>query len=368
MKSLAYVGMDVHKETIAIAVFRDQNNKPEFEKEIRNTPGNVKKIFQRLQEKDFQIITCYEAGPTGFTLYRQLEKMNITCYVIAPSLIPQKPGERIKTDRRDALRLARCLRNQELTPIHIPTTSDEAVRDYLRLYEDFRIDLGRQRKRLLQFLNRNGKIYTEGAKYWTQMHRAWLRKLTFEEKIQQMVFEEYLTALEEWELKVKNLLNEIEEIAAQNRYREKVGKLRCFKGVETLTALSFIVEVGDFRRFSKAQSFMAYLGLVPSEYSSGNSRSLGRITKAGNSRLRRLLIESSWHYQWYSPSKRLRSRRIGQKSEVIAYADKAGKRLSKRYNQLLHRGKVKQKIVTAVAREMAGFIWGMMTDNTLLVA
>lgn len=367
MESVIYVGMDVHKETIAIAVLRDNNKNVEFEKQIRNEPGQIKKFFTKLKEKNINILCCYEAGPTGFALYRQLEEMEITCYVAAPSLLPRKPGDRIKTDKRDAIMLAKVLKNQEITPVYIPTRSDESVRDYLRMCNDMKSDLKKQKQRLLQFLLRIGKKYYTGKNYWTGSHRKWLKSLQFEEEIHKSVFDEYYTTILEQEAKIDRLKEKIEEIGAEARYAEKVSKLRCFKGIDTLTALTFVAEIGDFRRFRKAQEFMAYMGLVPSEYSSGEKRKIGGITKAGNSRLRKLLIESSWHYKTYTPSKRLAMRRKGQAVETIAYADKAGKRLNKKYMKLIFSGKIAQKTVTAVARELSGFIWGMMVGKTSLV-
>jgi transposase len=198
MKSLVYVGMDVHKDTIAIAVFKDNDSKVMFERTIKNYPKTVKDFFGGLIQKGFDIITCYVAGPAGFTIYRQLEDLDITCYVIAPSLLPMKPGDHIKTDRRDALKLARCLRNQEGTPIYIPSIDDEAVRDYLRMVCDFKEDLRRNKQRFVHFLNRLGKKYDEGD-YWTIKHRSWLKKLKLDQNIHQEVFNEYFTAVEESE-------------------------------------------------------------------------------------------------------------------------------------------------------------------------
>ena len=367
MNSVIYVGMDVHKETIALALIRDNSRKIEFERKIKNEPTQIKKFFKKHKDKGENIICCYEAGPTGFTLYRLLDDMGITCYVIAPSLLPRKPGDRIKTDKRDAIMLTKVLRNQEITPVHVPTRSDEAVRDYLRMCNDFRSDLKRQKQRLLQFLLRIGKKYGQGKSYWTGAHHSWMKSLQFEEEMHKLVFDEYYTAIRELEAKITLIKVKIEEISAEKQYAEKVSKLKCFKGVDTLTALTFVSEIGDFRRFRKAHEFMAYLGLVPSEYSSGEKRKQGGITKAGNSRLRKLLIESSWHYRSYAPSKRLTMRRKGQQTAVIAYADKAGKRLSRKYMRMIHNGKAAQKVVTAVARELSGFIWGMMVGNTSLV-
>ena len=363
MRSVIYVGMDVHKESIAVAIMRDSNRNVEFERQIRNEPGQIKKFFNRLKEKDEAILTCYEAGPTGFTLYRLLEEMEITCYIAAPSLLPRKPGDRIKTDRRDAVLLAKALRNQEITPVHVSSRSDESVRDYLRFCNDMRGDLKKQKQRLLQFLLRIGKKYDEGKSYWTASHRRWMKAVSFEEDLHKAVFEEYYAAILALEEKIDRLKEKIEEIGAEERYAEKVSKLKCFKGIETLTALTFVAEIGDFRRFGKAHEFMAYLGLVPSEHSSGERRRTGGITKAGNSRLRKLLIESSWHYRHYGPSKRLAARRKGQPVEIIAYADKAGRRLTKKYHKLVFHKKIPQKAVTAVARELSGFVWGMMVGQ-----
>ncbi len=363
MNSLVYVGMDVHKETIAIAVFKNNNKNVEFERQIRNEPSKIKKFFKKLKENEENIITCYEAGPTGFALYRLLEDMGIGCSVAAPSLLPRRPGDRIKTDKRDAIMLAKVLRNNEIVPVYVPTKSDESVRDFLRMCDDMRSDLKKQKQRLLQFLLRLDKKYETGKNYWTGAHRSWMKSIKFEETVHQSVFDEYYTTILEQEAKIDRLKQRIEEFSAEERYAEKVSKLKCFKGIDTLTALTFVAEIGDFRRFSKAHEFMAYLGLVPSEHSSGGKRRVGGITKTGNSRLRKLLIESGWHYRHYLPSKRLTMRRRGQSLETISYADKAGHRLNKKYTKMIARGKIAQKTVTAVARELSGFIWGMMVGK-----
>jgi transposase len=262
--------------------------------------------------------------------------------------------------------LAKVLRNQEIVSVHVPTRSDEAVRDYLRMCNDMRSDLKKQKQRLLQFLLRIGKKYDSTKTYWTGAHRSWMKTLKFEDETHKLVFDEYYTIVLEQEAKIDRIKEKINEISAEEAYAERVSKLRCFKGIDTLTALTFVAEIGDFRRFRKAHAFMAFLGLVPSEYSSGNKRRVGGITKAGNSRLRKLLIESGWHYKYYQPSKRLAMRRKGQAPGIIAYADKAGKRLNKKYTKLMHNGKPPQKTVTAIARELSGFIWGMMVDKTAL--
>ena len=363
MRSIIYVGMDVHKETIAIAVFRDNNKNVEYERQIRNEAGQIIKFFKKLKEREENIISCYEAGPTGFSLYRILEEMDISCYVAAPSLLPRKPGDRIKTDKRDAVMLGKVLRNGEIISVHVPTRSDGAVRDYLRMSNNTKSDLRKKKQQLLMFLLSIGKKYDTGKSYWTGAHRKWLKSLKFGEEVHKLVFDEYYIAILELEEKINRFKEKIEEISAEARYVEQVSKLRCFKGIDTLTALTFVTEIGDFRRFREAKAFMSYMGLVPSEYSSGEKRRVGSITKAGNSRLRKLLIESSWHYKYYVPSKRLSMRRKGNAPETIAYADKAGRRLNKIYSKFLFRGKLSQKIVTAVARELSGFIWGMMVGK-----
>lgn len=365
MNSVFYVGMDVHKDSISIAVFEGTSSIPYSEILIKNGSTQVAKYFNKLKKTGAMILSCYEAGPTGFTLYRQLEEMGISCYVVAPSMLPKKPGDRIKTDKRDALLLAKALRNQEITPIHVPTPSDEATRDFLRMYDDMKVESKRHKQHLGHFLLRIGKTYP-GKTAWTKDYYRWLASLKFDHEIQRATFEEYYTALCESEQKIRRILEKIEEMASAQEYAEKVLRLRCFKGIASITALSFIVEIGDFRRFANAKSFMAYMGLVPSEYSSGSIRKTGRITKAGNARLRRLLIEAGWHYRIYRPTKKLAEKRKGQPPEIIAYANKAGKRLNKKYTKLMFRGIRAQIAVTAVARELSGFIWGMMTGKTTL--
>jgi transposase len=364
MESVTYVGMDVHKETIAIAVMQDDSRDIAYERGIRNDVGKIKRFFTKLKEKESIILACYEAGPTGYALYRQLTEMGIQCVIAAPSLLPRRPGDKIKTDRRDAVLLVKALRNREITQVHVLNRSDEAVRDYLRMCEDLRGDLKRAKQRLLQFLLRLGFKYDSAKAYWTQAHRVWMKGVQFEHPLQKTTFQELYTVVCEREEKIARFEEKIEELAAEERYEEKVSNLKCLKGIQTFTALSIVTEIGDFRRFACAREFMSYLGLVPSEHSSGERSRRGGITKAGNSRLRRLLVESSWHYQTYNPSKRLAARRRGKDPQLIAYADKAGRRLSKKYQKFVRRGKEKQKAVIALARELSGFIWGIMMGKT----
>ena len=303
------------------------------------------------------------AGCTGFGLQRMLENSGISCWVAAPGQIPRKSSDRIKTDRKDALKLARLLKVGEIVPIYIPTKNDEYVRDYLRARGDLQIELKQNKQRLLNFLLRHDLKY-HNTSYWTKKHKNWLKKLEFKNEFMKDTFKTYFLQVCDLEMKLADMDNKINEIAQQDEYANRVARLRCLKGIEYFTALSLIVEIGDFHRFRTAGEFMAFLGLVPSEKSSGNKKYKGGITKTGNSNLRRLLIEVAWHYRHKNPaSKRLNARREGQNIEYILYADKAIIRLNKKLFRLIFRGKTKQVAITAVAREMAGFIWGMMVDK-----
>ena len=252
---------------------------------------------------------------------------------------------------------------RRLIAVYVPTKKDESVRDYLRMYEDTKIDLRKVKQRLLHFLLRRRLRY-EGGNNWTEKHKAWIRSLEMEHPVDQETLCEYLSQIGDLEEKCQRIAARIEEIAEEQEYRDRVAGLKAFKGIATLIALSLVVEIGDFRRFSAAEQFMAFLGLVPSERSSGEKRRLGGITKAGNSHLHRLLVEASWHYRSYNTaSKRLMKRRRGLDASLVSYANRAGRRLNKKYIRLVFRGKRSQVAVTAVARELSGFIWGAMVGK-----
>jgi len=362
MGILHYVGMDVDKEKIAIAVLTGGKATPMAETIIRNEGQAIDIYFKNLMSAG-DLVACYEAGCLGYSLYRQLTELGVQCVVAAPSQIPHRPGDRVKTDRRDALTLARALRNGDLSAVHVPTREDEAVRDYLRMLEDMKADLRKAKQRVLGFLLRRRIRYEQGTA-WTQLHRAWLQALQLEDPLEQLTLTEYRCQVDELEEKCRRIKAGIEEIAARKSYAEPVAKLKAFKGVETLIALSLVSEIGDFRRFAGADQFMAFLGLVPSERSSGNKRRLGGITKAGNSHLRKLLVEAAWQYRSYHPSStRLMKRREGLSPSLVSYANRAGRRLNKKFLRLIFRGKASQTVVTAVARELSGFLWGAMVDR-----
>jgi transposase len=362
MNSVQYVGMDVDKEKIALAVLKGTDTEVSKELVIRNEASAVRKCFSKLKEQS-EVIACYEAGSFGFELYRRLTEMEVACMVVAPGLIPHRPSDRVKTDRRDARTLVRALRNGDLTGVYVPTKRDESVRDYLRMYEDAKSDLKKVKQRVLHFLLRRGWRYEEGNN-WTEKHREWIRSLDMEHPIDQETLSEYLSQIADLEEKCQRIASRVEEIAAEDRYETRVATLKAFKGIETLIALSLVVEICDFRRFGTAEQFMAFLGLVPSERSSGNKRRLGGITKAGNSHLRKLLVQAAWHYRSYhATSSRLMKRRRGLEAPLVSYANRAGRRLNKKYLRLVFKGKRNQVAATAVARELSGFIWGAMVGK-----
>jgi transposase len=320
----------------------------------------VRRLAKRLlRDAGGTLRVCYEAGPCGYALQRQLRELGIECMVVAPSLVPVKPGERIKTNQRDARKLAQMLRAGALTEVHPPTPEDEAVRDLCRCREDAREDLQRARHRLGKLLLRRG--LHSPAKAWTQAHRRWVRGLQFDHDADRTVVADYLAAIEHGEERLRALDQKLTEVSRQDPYREPVGWLRCFRGIDTLTALTVVAELHDFRRFQSPRELMAYLGLVPSEHSTGDKHRRGAITKAGNGHARRVLVEAAWHAR-HRPavSRKLRERRTGQPGWVIALADRAQARLHRRYWRFIQRGKPHNVAVTAVARELVGFLWATL--------
>jgi transposase len=304
---------------------------------------------------------CYEAGPCGFELQRALSTRSIPCDVIAPALIPRRPGERIKTDRRDASQLAILYRAGALTAIHIPTDQEEAARDLLRCREDIRVDLLRARHRLSKFLLRHGRRFTETKKAWSKRHATWLRAQTWPIAALDQTHRAYLRAVDEIEARLQDVETDIRNLLTLEPLQERVQRLRCFRGIDDLTALTIAAELGDARRFPSAPSVMAFVGLVPSEHSSGAKRVQGAITKTGNAHLRRVLVESAWHYRHHPfVGRTLRLRQQGAPTDAITRAWTAQQRLHRRYACFAARGKPKQHIVTAVARELTGFVWAAL--------
>ena len=359
-KGITYVGMDAHKVAIKLAVLLPGETKP-VEWQLSNEKAAVRRMVRKVQRlAPGEVRFCYEAGPCGYALQRWIQEAGAVCVVIAPSLIPRKPGDRIKTDRRDARKLAELFRAGLLTEVHPPTPEDEAVRDLCRAREDAHEDLVRCRHRLSKMLLRRGWAWTGGKKAWGQGHRLWLRSLRLEHQADQVVLEDYLQAIEQVEQRLRWLEQHIETASQLPAYVVAVGALRCFRGIDTLTAMGLVAELHDFMRFDSPRGLMAFLGLVPSEFSSGDSQRRGAITKAGNKHARRLLIEASWHYRHKPNPASLKRRRQGQPAQVIALADKAMHRLNRRFNRMLAKGKPRPKVVVAIARELAGFIWAAL--------
>jgi len=363
--AITWVGLDAHKKFIQIAM-RLPGTEDLVEWRIPNTAKDVQKLGRKLLKRaPGPIKSAYEAGPCGFVLQRQLEAMGerIACDVIAPSLIPRKPGERVKTDRRDARKLCELLQAGLLTEVHAPTEAQETVRDLCRCREAAKTDLHRAHHRLGKLLLRRGYRYTQG-RAWTQRHRVWLRSLKFDDPVEQFVFDDYLLAIEQLEARIQNIEVRMQEVADQDPYREPVAALCCFRGIALVTALTIVAELHDIRRFDHPRQLMSFLGLTPSEHSSSGVAKRGSITKAGNSRVRRLLIESSWHYR-HRPAvgAKLAKRREGQPTKVIAIADRAQQRLHRRYWRLTEGSKKPaNKAVVAVARELAGFVWAALRE------
>lgn len=356
-----FVGIDVHQKQLQVAMLRPGQREPE-EWQVAHEPKAVARLASKLRrEAGDDLLVCYEAGPTGFSLQRRLEAGGVRCQVIAPALIPQRPGDRVKTDKRDARTLARLLRAELLTAVHPPTPEQEAVRDLCRAREDLQADRKRARHRVLKMLARYGHHYSAGGA-WTQGFSRWLAGIRFEHAPAQAAFEDYLAAVQLADERLRALDDTIAEVAQSEGYREAVGILRCFRGIDTYTALALLAELGDITRFPSARELMSYLGLVPSESSSGERRQRGPLTKAGNAHARRLLVEAAWH-QRHAPwvSQALRKRREGQPEWAVAVADRAQRRLHRRYRRLLLQGKPKPKAVAAVARELAGFMWSALS-------
>lgn len=361
MDAISFVGLDVHKESIVVAMLKP-GERGAIEWRVKNTVAEVRKLGRKLlRESGRQVKACYEAGPCGYGVQRQLQGLGVDCVVVAPSLIPIKPGERVKTDRRDARKLASYLRSGSLTEVRPPTLAEEAVRDVCRAREDVREDLMRSRHRLGKMLLRRGLRYP-GKHSWGAAHRQWLKTICFEHEGERVVFSDYLFAVEQLEERLKALDAALEAQATQEPYRERVGWLLCFRGIKVVTAMTILAELHGFERFTRPRELMGYLGLVPSEDSSGERSHRGAITKTGNQHARRILVECAWHYRG-KPAVRttLLRRRVGQPAWVISIADKAQQRLHRRFWHLVLGGKkVPQKAVVAVARELVGFIWAVL--------
>ena len=364
-----YVGMDVHKESFTLADYTIETEKSSH---TRRTSADYKEVMKFLEYlrtiygNDTSFICGYEAGCLGYTLYHQLSDHNVNCVILAPTtMLEQRSGKRIKTDKRYAELIAKCLAQHNYSSVHIPTAEDEQTKEFLRMRDDHKIALKKIKQQILSFCLRHGYHY-EGKTNWTVAHLKWLKALGTEDLYKE-ILDEYLLTYDFLIDKIERLDKRIEELASKEEYRDSVKRLCCFIGVQTHSALSILVEVGDFKRFASAEKFSSYLGLVPGEKTSGDDRNRLGITKAGNRHVRLLLTEAAQCYGRGTAghkSKALKAKQAGNDPKVIAYADKANERLRRRFYKMVL-GKSKQHNVakTAIARELACFMWGMMTDN-----
>lgn len=367
MESLVYGGLDVHKDSIVIGVAREGREAAKAWKTIPYDVVRLRKALKMLVKDGETLKVCYEAGPTGFGLCRRLREAGIDCIVVAPSLVPGKPGDRVKTDRRDAMRLAHFLRSGDLTEVYVPEEAVEAIRDLERARDDAKKAERAARHQLSKFLLRHDRRYEGTA--WTVRHRDWVRTQKFAYPAQQRVLEDYLKTVEDLAERVTRLTQAMEELVQETALAPMVKALQSFRGISTVSAVTIAAEVGDLRRFPTPGQFMSYVGLVPSEDSSGKRRRQGPITRCGNGFVRRILVETAWHYRHVpTMSKELRRRNQGVAEGVRRIAWKAQQRLHKRMYRLIHAGKSAQKATTAVARELAGFVWAVGQEPSLLEA
>jgi transposase len=357
-KTVHYLGLDVHKETIAVSIAPQNTTEVRRYGIIGGTLEAVDKLLKKLATENVELRVAYEAGPCGFVLCRHLRSKGFVCAVVAPSLIPKKASDRVKTDRRDADQLARLFRAGELTPIHVPDQEDEAVRDLVRARFAAMTDQRQARNRLKGFLLRLGFRYT-GKSSWNDAHKRYLAKLVMPQPAQQIAFQEYIHAIDDATKRLERLTGAMEDALPGWKWEPVVRALMSLRGVQVLTAMTLVAEVGDFSRFDDPRSLMHFFGLTPSEHSSSNKRVQGGITKAGNAHCRRVLVEAAWHYRLQPKvSEAIQQRQEHQSKEVRIIAWTAQQRLHKRFKQL----SAKKKSViaaTAIARELAGFVWAI---------
>lgn len=361
MSRLRFIGLDVHAKSITVAIAEANGGEAQCWGEISNDPDAVRKLVKKLGPVQ-NLRVCYEAGPTGYVLYWQLAQLGVECEVIAPSLTPVKPGDRVKTNRRDALKLARLHRSGDLTKVQVPDTEREGLRDLVRARECALQDKARARNRLSKFLLRHGRRAPTGVRAWTQKFWEWVQGVHFELPAQEFTLLDYIHEVEHARFRLQRLEQAVVEAikVAPPRLRELVQALQALRGVAELTAVTVVSEVGSFSRFTGARQLMAYTGVVASEASTGDHVCRGGITKTGNAHLRRVVGEAAWAYR-HRPTvgKVLRQRQEKLGPRIIEIAWKAQHRLHTRYRKLMGRGKKQQTVITAITRELLGFMWAI---------
>ena len=360
-EKVRFLGLDVHAETIAVAV-AEPDGEVRSLGTIANREESIRKLVKKLGTPE-HLRACYEAGPTGYVLYWQLTQLGVECAVVAPTLVPTKAGDRVKTDRRDAMKLARSHRSDDLTAVWVPDGNSEALRDLVRAREAAKQDQLRARHRLGKFLLRAGRRPPAvGMKAWTEPYMAWVRQVHFEQPAQQATLQDYLHEVDHMAARVKRLEQAITEAVklAAPEVQEVVKGLQALRGIAEISAVTIVAELGQISRFHTARQLMGYSGVVPSEDSSGERKKRGGITKTGNAHLRCIVVEAAWNYR-HRPAigPKLRKRQEGVPEPIKEIAWKAQVRLSKRYARLAAAGKDQRKIVTAVGRELLGFIWAI---------
>jgi transposase len=358
--STLYVGLDVHKESIAVAyVAKAHDAEVIFLGTIGTRQADIDQLVRKLQAKAKHLVFVYEAGPCGYWLYRYLTNKGHICWVVAPSLIPKKAGDRVKTDRRDAVQLARLMRSGDLTPVYVPKVADEAMRDLTRAREDALRDLKAAKFRLKAFLLRHDIRYT-GSATWGPAHLRWLSEVVCPTPAQQIVFQEYVRAVNEHTERLGRLERELQDQVQSWRLYPVVEALQALRGIQFTMAVTTVAELGDLTRFDNPRQLMKFLGLIPSEYSSGERRRQGTITKAGNTHARRALVEGAWSYRYPAKVSRHIQLRLEQQPKAIQDISwKAQVRLCKRFRRLMARGKNANQVVVAIARELVGFMWAI---------
>ena len=369
MNSIVYIGMDVHKENYNLCCYSFQEDELRYRQSIMPDSKLIMKYIGRIRESypaGTEFVCGYEAGCLGYTLYRELTDCGVKCVILAPTTLAVTNTNKIKTDRRDAANIARCLAFETYSAVYVPTPEDESVKEYIRMRDDHKKSIKIIKQQILAFVLRHGYRYGSGRNYWTGKHVRWLKSLRLGGTLQESL-DEYLVTYEYLENKIERMDKRIEELARGERYLDKVRRLTCLLGIKDHTALAAIVEVGDFNRFASAERLASFLGLVPGESSSGGRQNRGSITKAGNSHVRRLLVEAAQSYTRGKvgyKSKVLKRRQNGNTPQIIAYADKANERLRRKFYRMTLKNGTKRNIAaTAIARELACFIWGLMTDN-----